>query len=70
MTIKKINKNIYNENFINEKFYDKIESDYYYDNTIIIKDLYYIFNIFINYFNKIKIIILLFIIFIFIQKLI
>lgn len=59
MTIKRVNKNINNEIFIKNEDYNKFEKDFYYNREFIIKDLNYVLNILLKYFNKIKIILLL-----------
>ena len=59
MTIKRINKNIINEDFIKNENYNKFEKDFYYNKEVAIKDLSFIINILFTYFNKIKIILLL-----------
>jgi len=59
MTIKRVNKNINNEIFIKNEDYNKFEKDFYYNREVIIKDLNYLLNILLKYFNKIKIILLL-----------
>lgn len=64
ITIKRVNKNINNEDFIKKEDYNKFEKDFYYNKEVIIKDLSYLLNILLKYFNKIKIkIILLLLIF-------
>ena len=59
MTIKRVNKNINNKIFIKNEDYNKFEKDFYYNREVIIKDLNYLLNILLKYFNKIKIILLL-----------
>jgi len=59
MTIKRVNKNINNDFFIKNEDYNKFEKDFYYNKEVIIKDLNYVLNLLLKYFNKIKIILLL-----------
>ena len=59
ITIKRVNKDINNEDFIKKEDYNKFDKDFYYNKEVIIKDLSYVLNILLKYFNKIKIILLL-----------